>query len=202
MLKKNEYWFSLLIGAITFFILFTAMYFYVTSTQEIPKPMVTLPASQYEKSVDVLGESNVGEISILPTTKIFLTVIDDQDKMIDQIQIDSMSLLGLTEEEIKIRFEGYEVQSFSDKQVMLIQKVESIPVSQNYVLGVSGESVCIIGEEDAGDIIKLPLSVMDFSSATYSMLLKKQIHITASQKEALLKDTNEIQKILQAYARE
>lgn len=205
MLKRKQYLMTLLIAVIMFFVIFIIGYYYVSNSSSVSQKTYEQVAGKNEVSVDVLADTEVDPPdTIQPDTQINLLVFDENNNMIEDKELDALALLGLSESDIKEKFEGYSLLEFSKEQVALKKVIHIINKEYDYTLGIQDDLVCI--REREGGLFKrdIPLDILGthFSKRTYSLLLKEQIKISSLQKDELLNNSNYIEQILQAYEEE
>ncbi|ADZ83622.1 hypothetical protein QTL86_08160 [Cellulosilyticum sp. ST5] len=209
MLEKKQYWITLLVAAIAFFILFIAAYFIVMGRNKVVAPMAGQVVLEQQNVSKTLSSNQLQITRILPSTKILLCLqTNDQEKM-ESVTLNATSLLGLTEQELKERFKDCSIETFNEDEVKLLKTadLDSLAFKQtsearSYALGVEGDEICI-KEVVTGVVVgHIARKATDFSSYLYSLLLKESITITTMQKEALLKDASVLQRILQDYVGE
>lgn len=198
MLKKKQYYLTLLIGVIAFLLFFIIMYWVVCL--QMPEPQTGVAVATNEKSTNTLQEIKEDLPTIEIYTKVTIQLVDERLKVVDKISIPATTLLGVNEAQLEKRFADYKITKFNEKEVVLQKHIQTVVAPMTYTLGISQGHVCIIDQEN--HLMDLELLASDFSSKTYSLLLNRQITISESQKETLLKKPHEIQKILQGYERE
>lgn len=194
MLKRKQYCYTLLTAAITFFIVFAVCYV-ITSNKNTLKKERTIELNGF-----LSGEKAKEEpISIKPYTKITLALQGKGRELLKEAVISADVLLGMTEDEVKERFKDYTVQTFSETEVKLVRVIDRDETEHRdeYVLGIQDHEVCIKSKDHQRLIMKLGVCADDFSSYTYSLLLKESIVISETQKEALLADEGTLEQILQ-----
>lgn len=208
MLEKKQYWITLLVAAIAFFILFIATYFIVMGRNKVVTPMAGQVLE--EKNIaKTLSNDKLQIAKILPSTEILLYLQTDNKEKIESVTLNATSLLGLTKDELQERFKDFSIETFNEDEVKLFKTVDLEPEVLNqtsqvksYALGIEGDGICI-KERASGVVVgHVARKATDFSSYLYSLLLKESIVITTAQKEALLKDASVLQKILQDYVGE
>ena len=136
---------------------------------------------------------------ITPDTRITLKVLDQNDLIVEQQEISSMSLLGKNSEELLNLFKGYELEHFTDKEVILTKTMYVVSEAPSYKLGVEGDEIGIVVGGSNPSFISLNLYTKDFSSHTVEILKEKAISLTIEQKNRLEKDAYYIEEILQNY---
>lgn len=207
MLKRKQYWISLGIAVLVFFIAFLVAYLYFLYTGSSVQEDKVAKVTAYEQSIVGLKEEEP-MVKITPYTKVILTLLDEMGKTVETASIEVGSVIGLDEEELKERFIGYDITRFNEKEVLLSKKINTTAVSINerdedeskrYVLGISGEYICIAEEVSQEVIAILDLRAVEFSSQTYSQLLSRSVHLTSVECETLIEHPEQIFIILQAY---
>lgn len=200
MLKKKQYYLSLIGGIVAFLLFFIGAYLIVSL--QMPKPQTGTAVTKNEQSTNTLVEVKEDVPHVEIYTKITLQTIDEGRKIIDRLPIAATTLLGEDEKSIKKHFADCEILKFSEREVVLqkmIKQTEKTNVKDRYKLGINTEEqACIIDNEDENNMIVLTLSTQELSPQEYSKLLKG-ITISEKQKEALMQSQNEIYKILQGY---
>lgn len=204
MLKRKQYLITLVIAVIIFIIFFIITYYRIQERTLKPQHAYESPIGRSEQSIDVLGDIQTQPVTIQPYTKIHLLLVDEHDQKIEDKIIETPLLLGLSEQQIKQQFEGYEVVNFDEKEVIIKKVLITATESSRYYLGIQNEWVCIIqqGEGNVKQYIPLNIDFVNFSKYTYSLLLKEQIEISAEQKDRLIDNPHYIEKILQSYQEE
>ena len=186
MLKRKQYYLSLLIGVVAFLLFFIGAYLIISL--QMPKPEAGTAVTKNEQSTNTLVEVK----EEVPRIEIYTKVI-----------IPATTLLGMDEQNIRKRFEGYEVLKFNEKEVTLQKEVKSFEGNDGatYTLGINSEgSICIIEGGNTESFVDLGISAADRCSAeTYSMLVQGKIKVPEDKREALLRNPNELDKILEAY---
>lgn len=202
MLSKKQYIYTLVIATVVFCVVFAGCYVYMkTHSWHIEEEENTELLSKIPYT-EVVPEK---EICILPQTKITLKNKCKNQKFSNETRISTFGLLGLNQKEIEKRFEDYTVETFSEKQVVLVKQVEPLPPStakskeRTYVLGVEDQYVCIKEKDSNNRPVKMDYEVSHFSKYVYSLLLNEEIEITQAQKEMLLLKPSKLQSILQGY---
>ncbi len=202
MLSKKQYIYTLIIAILVFCIVFIGCYVYMkTHSWHIGEEEDTELLSKIPYT-EVIPEK---EICILPQTKITLKNECKNQKFSHETRISTFGLLGLNQKEIEKRFEDYTVETFSEKQVVLVKQVEQLPASKTnpqgktYVLGVEDQYVCIKEKDSNNRPVKMDYEVSHFSKYVYSLLLNEEVEITQAQKEMLLLKPSKLQSILQGY---
>lgn len=198
MLRKKQYFLSLLLGVIAFVLFFILMYWVMYFQMPHPEKVVTANESSTNTLMEMVEDAPRIEIY----TKVTIQLVDERHKVVDKISVPTTALLGVTEEQLAKRFEGYQIAKFDEKEVILQKQVQTEKNVANYTLGICEGHVCIIDQSGEEASIDLGLLANDFSSKAYSLLLNREINISESQKDTLIKKPNEIQKILQGYERE
>lgn len=201
MLNKKQYWHTLLVAIVVFFIVFTITYFYTKGHAWHIESGESTQMTQTE-TLQVVPKS-VQEVTILPQTKVTLKMEDTRTHQQSQTRLESRSLLGLTKNDLQEQFKDYTIETFNEKEVTLVKnycsEVEVHDEEVTYVLGVEGNYVCIKERDTNRRPIKIDYEINHFSKYIYSLLLNEEIVITSAQKEALLLNPSTIQKILQGY---
>ena len=208
MLEKKQYWITLLVAAIAFFILFIATYFIVMGKNKVVIPMVGQVLEE-KNSPRLVVNNSLQAQKILPSTEILLYLQNNNKEKLETVTLNATSLLGLTKDELQERFKDFSIETFSEEEVKLFKTVasdseglEQLGEVKNYALSIEDDEVCI-KEVASGRVVgHVARKATDFSSYLYSLLLKESIIITSAQKEALLKDASVLQKILQDYVGE
>lgn len=204
MLSKKQYWYTLLIAIIVFFVIFTITYLY---TKEHSWHIGGQDGMQTTQLEDALPITDIREeIAILPQTQITLKIKDMRTQKQSQMRLESKSLLGLTESELQEQFKAYTIETFNEKEVILVRnyssEVSKVEDTTIYVLGVDDKYVCIKEKYTNNRPVKIDYEINHFSKYIYSLLLNEEIVITSAQKEALLLNPSTLQKILQGYVAE
>ena len=201
MFSRKQYHSTLLIAIIVFVIAFLVMYFYMQ--QHSWQDFKGKSAEPTVKSTTVEKKEKV---YIVPQTKVILKNENEKNKALSETKLNTKSLLGLTKEEVAQRFQDYTIETFSEKEVVLVKQVasepKSEPVSKTYVLGVDEGYVCIKERGTSKRPVKIDYKVNHFSKYIYSLLLNEEIEITSAQKETLLLNPSTLQRILQGYSGE
>ena len=207
MLEKKQYWMTLLLAAVAFFILFIATYF-ISANGSKAATLMAGQVTEAKITSTLTADQQLQITKIVPSTKILLCLENDAKEDIESVTLNANSLLGLTEEELQARFKEYSVETFSEDEVKLVKTVDrdelavEVNAVKNYALGIEGEELCI-KEVGTGTIVgHIARKATDFSSYLYSLFLKESITITEVQKESLLKDPSVLQRILQDYVGE
>lgn len=202
MLKRKQYYFSLLIGAVAFLLFFIGAYLIVSL--QMPKPEAGTAVTKNEQSTNTLVEVKEEVPRIEIYTKITVQTVDEGHKVVDKVIIPATTLLGMDEQNIRRRFEGYEILKFNEKEVTLQKEVKSFEGNgeMTYKLGInSAGSVCIMEEGNTESFVDLGIAAATkYSPETYSMLVQGKIQVSEAKREALLQNPNELDKILEAYA--
>ena len=211
MLRKKQYIRTLLAGSIIFFVIFVATYLYtsqngiITSYDYREKEVPT----QSKLPISVQMEEQIERIQL--DTKITLLIRDELKGIIETLPIESTSLMGMSRMDIESLFKDYTVTAFNEDEVRLEKKLETLEEIQEtvavsavkepyYVLGVQNDYICIKSTDGSQKVITIDRKATDLSRKMYSLLLKEQIKISELQKETLLHNAGEVQKILQDYA--
>ena len=206
MLKKKQYLLTLLAGILIFFIVFILSYFYMKSSSALPQGAEQQTLTVQQESVDASAElQNIERpkpMCIQPGTEIRLIIEDANHRRLEDKKLDPYTLLGDSEEEMREKFKDYELVSFNEREVELKKVLPPKVEALEYTLGIQENSVCIVEKGDLKHYISLNISPAHFSRATYSMLLKEQIVLSAIQKEELINNPNYIEQILQSYEEE
>jgi len=203
MLKKRHYYLTLGIGVLAFFIVFVITYYFVKMTTTPPQQVPQMIMTRNEKSIDAIAYNQPKpEVTIQPNTHITLSLVDQDDTMLDSKELDPLSLLGVNQTTLKQKFAGYQVDTFNEQNVLMKKVLTNANQSLDYVLGIQDDYVCIVEEGPSKQYIKLNIPATQFSTQTYSLLLKEQIKITTVQKDKLLLDSTYIETILQSYQEE
>ena len=202
MLSKKQYLYTLIAAVIVFGVIFLVTYFYTKDNSwQVETTKATIISN--EELASAIEEV---EECILPQTKIVLKNQNLNNKSISQTKLDARSLLGLNREELGNRFEGYTIETFSEKEVTLVKNVEPTISKEEdittYVLGVEDQYVCIKEKGTSKRPVKIDYEVIHFSKYIYSLLLNEEIEITSAQKEALLLNPSMLQRVLQGYVGE
>lgn len=208
MLERKQYWITLLVAAIAFFILFIATYFIVMERNKVVVPMAGQVVEE-KNTPKLVADEQLQVEKILPSTEILLYLQTSNEEKLEGVTLNATSLLGLTKDELQDRFKDFSIETFSEEEVRLFKTIalESQVLAQsgeikNYALGIEGDEVCI-KEVASGRVVgHVARKATNFSSYLYSLLLKESIVITSVQKDALLKDASVLQKILQDYVGE
>ena len=202
MLSKKQYLYTLLVAILMFAIVFAITYFYIKNNSWRLESNTEPSAFTESSQVDEWAEATY----ILPQTKIVLKNQNTKNKFLSETKLDAKSLLGLTKDEVADRFKGYTIETFNEKEVIL---VKNVPIEQKpeadttvYVLGVDEHYVCIKEKGTTKRPVKIDYEVDHFSKYVYSLLLNEEIEITSAQKEALLLNPSTLQQILQGYVGE
>ena len=130
------------IAVVIFLIFFTA--FYTVSyrkglEESIVNPNALIETFEGISDIDeVLGEVEEDSV-ITPDTRITLKVLDQNDLIVEQQEISSMSLLGKNSEELLNLFKGYELEHFTDKEVILTKTMYVVSEAPSYKLVVEGD---------------------------------------------------------------
>lgn len=202
MFTKKQFITLLGIAVVIFLIFFTA--FYTVSYRKGLEESIVNPNALIETFE---GISDIDEVSgeveedsvITPDTRITLKVLDQNDLIVEQQEISSMSLLGKNSEELLNLFKGYELEHFTDKEVILTKTMYVVSEAPSYKLGVEGDEIGIVVGGSNPAFISLNLYTKDFSSHTVEILKEKAISLTIEQKNRLEKDAYYIEEILQNY---
>ena len=203
MLSKKQYLYTLLVAILVFVVCFLGAYFYNKANGwqgQTTNQSTTI--SELEPMVEWKDE-----IYILPQTKIVLKNQNAKSKSLSETKIDAKSLLGLTKEEVAARFKGYTIETFNEKEVILVKSIQEEQTKTKvnepvYVLGVDDNYVCIKEKDTTKRPVKIDYEISHFSKYIYSLLLNEEIEITSAQKEALLLKPSTLQRILQGYVGE
>ena len=202
MLSKKHYIYTLVIAIVFFCVVFIGCYVYMKNhswhigEEDNTELLSNVPFTEMVPKK---------EICILPQTRITLKNECKNQKFSNETRISTFGLLGLTQEELEKRFEDYTVETFNEKQVILVKQVEQLPNAKikheekTYVLGVEGQYVCIKEKDSNNRPVKMDYEVSHFSKYVYSLLLNEEIEITRAQKETLLLKPSRLQSILQGY---
>lgn len=202
MLSKKQYIYTLVIAIVFFCVVFVGCYVYMKNHSWHIEEEGNTELLFKIPYTEVVPEK---EICILPQTKITLKNECKNQKFSNETRISTFGLLGLNQEELEKRFEDYTVETFSEKQVVLVKQVEPLPPSTakskewTYVLGVEDQYVCIKEKDSNNRPVKMDYEVSHFSKYVYSLLLNEEIEITQAQKEMLLLKPSKLQSILQGY---
>ncbi|MDF2612755.1 MAG: hypothetical protein K0S71_541 [Clostridia bacterium] len=203
MLKKKQYFLTLLIGVMLFFILFIISYYYMRNSAMIPETTTDNVISRSEKSVDVLANTkSTEEETVQIDTHIHLLVVDKNNNTIDDKNIDPLTLLGLSQIDIQDKFQEYELVTFNEREIALKKVLAPENMQVQYRLGIQDDVLCIVENGETKQYTKLNVLATHFSRQIYSLLLKEQIQISAVQKDELLNNPAYIEKILQSCEEE
>lgn len=201
MFTKKQFIALLGIAIGIFLIFFTA--FYTVSYRKGLEESIVNPNALVETFEGVSDRDEVGEVEedsvIRPDTRITLKVLDQNDFIVDQQEISSLSLLGKNSEDLLNLFKGYELDYFTDQAVSLTKRVYGISEAPTYKLGVKDDEIGIIVGGSQPSFISLKLYTKDFSTHTVEMLREQAISLTIEQKNRLEKDAYYIEEILQNY---
>lgn len=202
MFTKKQFITLLGIAIGIFLIFFTA--FYTVSyrkglEESIVNPDALVETFEDASAIDEVSEEVEEDSVIRPNTRITLKVLDQNDFLVDQQEINSLSLLGKNSEDLLNLFKGYEIDYFTDQAVSLTKRVYGISEAPTYKLGVQDNEIGIIVGGSQPSFISLKLYTKDFSTHTVEMLREQAISLTIEQKNRLEKDAYYIEEILQNY---
>lgn len=202
MFTKKQF-ITLLGIAVGIFLIFFTVFYTVSYRKGLEESIVNPEAlvETFEGVPDLDEES--GEVEdgtfIKPDTVVTLKVIDQNDIVVDEQEINSLSLLGKTSEDLLELFKGYELDSFTDQEVSLTKRIYGVSEAPTYKLGVKDDEIGILVGGNQPSFISLRLYTKDFSVHTVEMLKEQAISLTIEQKNRLEKDAYYIEEILQNY---
>lgn len=162
---------------------------------------------EIKQETSPVNEENVTDLAkqedlqiILPTTKIDMNIVDSEDNILSVAQVDPISLLNLSKEDLESRFLGYDIVEFSSDKVSLKKTIEQDETTKEYRLGTKDDKVCIVTYDKNShtkEYISLDLSVQAISAHLYNQLLTEHIVLTKEQKDILKESPYYIEEILQ-----
>ncbi len=202
MLKKKQYYLTLLIGVVAFLLFFIGAYLIISL--QMPTPETGTAVARNEQSTNTLVEVKEEVPRIEIYTKITVETVDESHKVIEKTTIPAMILLGKDEQSIQKRFVDYEVVKFNEKEVVLQKVVKAIRGNANadkYIITVDSKgSIGIIEADNHNNFIDLGISAEDkCSSDEYSVLVGHKFKISEKDKEILIQNPNEIDRMFEAY---
>lgn len=195
MLKKKQYWLSLLMGVGVFFLFFGLAYWYMASQLKVEQKEI-----DQEASIQVMASPMVEEVKlcIQPQTKVTLMLMNAQHKLQEKIDLEVSSVLGWSEEEVQESFEGYEITRFDAKEVVMVKYAEAEELSEeadsNYLLIDEDGRLCI---ENLKTREKVYIEFDDLSSDEWTFLSTNKIRISDEMKAKIMIDPSTLQKLLQ-----
>ena len=204
MFTKKQFITLLFISAIIFLILF-AVFYTVAYKKGLEDSIVNPNAviETFDATYEIEQVEEVREVKedgyILPDTKIIIKVLDQNNFLIEEQEVSTVSLLNKTLEDITRIFKEYDVEKFTDQEVILTKRMHRITKVPSYQLGVEGEIIGIIVEGSEPAFISLKLYTKDFSSHTIKLLKNRPISLTIEQKRKLETNAYYIEEILQNY---
>lgn len=204
MFTKKQFITLLGVAVIIFLVLFTAFYTvaYRKGLEEsIVNPNALIETFEGVSEVEeVSGEAEIKEDRVItPDTRVTLKVLDQNDLVVEQQEISSLSLLGKNAGELLNLFKGYELEGFTEEEVVLTKQMYIVSEAPSYKLGVEGNEIGILVGGSRPDFISLNLYTKDFSAHTVQMLKERAISLTIEQKNKLEKNAYYIEEILQNY---
>lgn len=202
MFTKKQF-ITLLGIAVGIFLIFFAVFYTVSYRkgleESIVNPEALVETFEGVSDIDEASEEVEDGTVIKPDTVVTLKVIDQNDIVIDEQEINSLSLLGKTAEDLLELFKGYELDYFTDQAVSLIKRIYGVSEAPTYKLGVKDSEIGILVGGNQPSFISLRLYTKDFSVHTVEMLKEQAISLTIEQKNRLEKDAYYIEEILQNY---
>lgn len=204
MLTKKQYISMLIAASIVFLAIFGIAYIYTINHVE-PIPIEKEDELYSENEIDldtqsIAEVSNIQNVTILPSTKVEMRILDQDNNIISQEIIPTTSLLGLSQNEVKNLFKEYEIIYFNPDQVLLEKTRYIEPKEPEYKLGIENGEIGIITLSDQREFTSLGIAVKDFSKRTHMLLMNEMISLKPAQKEELQKDPYYIEYILQNYS--
>lgn len=196
MLSKKQYFWTLIISIGLFVVIFLVTYFSFsldngTDVALDNTPDISLSEPWQEKNY------------VLPQTKIILKTQSIQNKLVSEARLDSKPLLGYTEDEVADRFKGYTIETFNEEEVTLVKTIDTEQNAdesrKTYTLGIEDGYVCIKEKDSNARAVKIDYEESRCSQYMHKLLMDGIVEITSAQKEALLLNSNTLQRILQNY---
>ncbi|ONI42767.1 hypothetical protein AN396_13285 [Candidatus Epulonipiscium fishelsonii] len=185
---------------ITVFLLTYYVIFKENSTPPIEHEAIiptipTLPTTPIlEPSPEVLEP----EIHITPTTKVTITLKDQEGNIVSKEIVDSINMLQLTENDIRDLFPDYDLIEFTEKVVTLEKSIYIEPEEVIYCLGFRGDDIgIVIGENEFEPI---GLNRNEFSSYVNTLLQHELISINVEDRERLRQNPYYLENILQSIS--
>lgn len=201
MFTKKQFITLLFTSGIIFLILFAA--FYAVAYKKGLDESIVSPDAVIETFDATYETEQVEEVRekgyILPETKIIIKVLDQNNLLIEEQEVSTVSLLNKTLEDITRIFKDYHVEKFTDQEVILAKKMYRVTEAPSYKLGVEGDVIGIIVGGNEPAFISLNLYTKDFSAHTIEGLKNRPISLTIEQKKKLEKNAYYIEEILQNY---
>lgn len=201
MLSKKQLPIVFLGAFATFFIIifFTYMFYIKDHSKNIEVNPI-----QLEESVDTDIQENQAVLSqqisqIQSTTNVIFKTVDQFGMVIQTDTYPGINWRDLTESQIAQMFSDYRITKFNEEQVVLTREVER-QIGSNFIVTTQGEEIIIAIEKNGSKIFyrNTGLRQTDVSDKLYS-ILNKGISITMEQKEAILRDVDELYVILQEH---
>lgn len=207
MLTKKQYLFTIITMIVVFISAFSFFYRNVNRNIVTAENTQEHTPQETEKETSPVPEENVTNLVqkealqiILPTTKIDMNIVDTKDNILSVAQVDPISLLNLSKEDLENRFLDYDIVEFSSDKVSLKKTIEQDETTKEYRLGTKDDKVCIVTydkDSQLKEYMSLDLSVQAISAHLYNQLLTEQIVLTKEQKDILQESPYYIEEILQ-----
>lgn len=204
MFTKKQFITLLGVAVIVFLVLFTA--FYTVSyrkglEESIVNPNALIETFEGVSDIEeVSGEIEIREDTLItPNTRVILKVMDQNDSIVEQQEVSALSLLGKNADDLLSLFRGYELEQFTEDEVILTKQMYVVSEAPSYKLGVEGNEIGILVGGSRPSFISLSLYTKDFSTHTVEMLKERAISLTIEQKNKLEKNAYYIEEILQNY---
>ncbi|OON93707.1 MAG: hypothetical protein ATN32_08730 [Candidatus Epulonipiscium fishelsonii] len=181
---------------------FLLTYFLIFKENSTPAPA---PAAKPETIIpnipildSPLDEVLEQETMITPTTEVTITLKDQEGNIISEEIVDSITMLQLTEKDIKELFPDYDLIEFNEEFVVLEKSIYIEPEEVVYCLGFRGDDIgIIIGENEFEPI---GLNRNEFSSYVNTLLQHELISIDMEDRERLKQNPYYLENILQSIS--
>lgn len=201
MLGKKQLVIVLISGMVTFFLI--ALFMYMIYIQSKPNQVKIDPIVQSEKIETIIEEKQIVMAQqvqkILPSTNVMFEIVDQFGIVSHSENYSGVNWKDATKIQIKQMFPDYQITKFEEDQVILTKLIER-QITPNYILTINKENIIIAIDRNGHRIFyrDTGLGKRDVSDKLYH-ILQEGISITMEQKEAILRDSDELYVILQEH---
>lgn len=201
MLGKKQLVIVLISGMVTFFLI--ALFMYMIYIQSKPNQVKIDPIVQSEKIETIIEEKQIVMAQqvqkILPSTNVMFEIVDQFGIVSHSENYSGVNWKDTTKIQIKQMFPDYQITKFEEDQVILTKLIER-QITPNYILTINKENIIIAIDRNGHRIFyrDTGLGKRDVSDKLYH-ILQEGISITMEQKEAILRDSDELYVILQEH---
>lgn len=201
MLGKKQLVIVLISGMVAFFLI--ALFMYMIYIQLKPNQVKIDPIVQSEKIETIIEEKQIVMAQqvqkILPSTNVMFEIVDQFGIVSHSENYSGVNWKDATKIQIKQMFPDYQITKFEEDQVILTKLIER-QITPNYILTINKENIIIAIDRNGHRIFyrDTGLGKRDVSDKLYH-ILQEGISITMEQKEAILRDSDELYVILQEH---